>query len=146
MMPPLLHNPLGMNKALKHHQNLTEAIPTERKKVVGGRLTDTSKSPPKDPKAATLHDQSSQSSSCQPIKTRVWSPPHIAKDYAVTKKEAKLIKIDISNILRRLQGLSIQDFKDVLPDMLDHSKISTKILQPQQHMYDVAIKQLKRQE
>jgi hypothetical protein len=77
-------------------------------------------------------DQESQSSSCQPIKSKHWSPPHIAKEYAVTKKEARLIKTDISNILRRLQGLSIQDFKDVLPDMLDHSKVSMKILQPQQ--------------
>jgi hypothetical protein len=32
-----------------------------------------------------------------------------------------------------------------LPDMIDHSKIHTKILQPQQQKYDVACKQLKRQ-
>jgi hypothetical protein len=104
------------------------------------RLTDTSKSPPNDSKAVIHPDHESQSSSCQPIKSKHWSPPHIAKEYAVTKKEARLIKTDISNILRRLQGLSIQDFKDVLPDMLDHSKVCMKILQPQQQMYDIAVK------
>jgi hypothetical protein len=52
----------------------------------------------------------------------------VKNEYAITEKEAKLIKIDITNIMRRMQGMSIQDFKDVLPDMLDHSRVSTKIL------------------
>jgi hypothetical protein len=47
-------------------------------------------------------DQASQSSSTQPIKSKHWSPPHIIKDFAVTKKEAKILKIDITNIMRRM--------------------------------------------
>ncbi len=47
---------------------------------------------------------------------------------APTIKEIKILKEDMSNIMRRIRGISVQEFKETLPDMLECSKINTKVL------------------
>jgi hypothetical protein len=47
---------------------------------------------------------------------------------APTVKELKILKEDMNNIMRRIKGISVQEFKDTLPDMLEGSRINNKIL------------------
>jgi hypothetical protein len=90
------------------------------------------------PSPIEQQNDTSMTSSQNKKKKRKWSPPRKYDEYSITKKEAMIMKIDLTNMMRKVHGMTIQDFKDSLTDMLNHTKTTTKILEPQIHKYDTA--------